>query len=633
MDHIPTIDDLLEFKTLRADLDFATLRPKLPLPGNTPISDAIKFCIDNEKLEFGQFVKLLSDRKFKVAEKSPCEYALQSKHFSMITEMIKHGFDINSLEPGVIFEGSLGPVPVIIRAIRYSSEALKFILSLKPNLDIGFEGKTPLMVSLRHRRYKCAELLLNANANIMIETAEGQFAVHFCDLPPKSPESQILKEKILSKYKLTTVGDLITRENHRGMLGRVKLIESLCLDFSEPIDTVILKSVIDGYFDLIKCIVTDFNMIPENKKFAILMECVDSQRSDMLDFFLTKGANVDMCNGDNVSLLIIAACRGNIDIIRLLIDKKANLNILTVKGNTAVTYAIRRCHYNIAELLLDANVNIVNKNNPKRDALYVCKRVQSPLHKKDEREQLLNRLEKMTLALQKSQDSINEPLETIENPQIDEKLQSTAKDGLTNVRRVSHAAHEYAPSDNETAKGGVLQEIVGNLDEQINDHQEPIDKPHDMCINASDDREIIGNPEEQINDPQEPIDKPHDVCINASDDIEIVEQPQKPDDPACICVSSEGNEYVIPEKLVILACWDKQLNIDSSTIRSHFHQIQGLIRYDTPIDGKWHCREYTFPVCSIEIPENYVPKCHVTPSGIMGFDKGVIIRFFQFTYA
>lgn len=573
---INTIDDLLVSETLRGGLYFTTLLAKLPLPTSTSISDAIKFCIDNDKLEFAELIKLLSDKKFGVNDISPCEYALRSKHFSMIPEMMKCGFDIDSIGFARFIGADCRPVPAIVTAILCSSshqdtEALKFILSLKPNLDIKFgHEETPLMYLIRLGKYGRAGLLLDANANVMIKNNKGEVAANYCELYPNLPKSQILKEKILSKYKLDNVEDLITRETHRGAYGQVELIKILCPD-SESIDNIILKSVTGYYLDLVKCIVTDFNMIPENNKFTILKQCVCGQRLDMLEFFLTKGANIDICTRENVSLLMVAASYGVIDIVKFLIDKKANLDIMTAKGNTAITIALYRNHYNIADILLDANASFINKNNPKRNALYVCKRKPCPIHKKNEWQHLLDRLEKMTIALQKSQDSIDEPRETVETP------------------------------------------------------QKTVKKPE----------EIVGKPQEQIDESQEPIVKSHDVCVDASDDAlqETIEKPQKSDDPICVCVNSKGNEYAIPEKLIILACWDKQLNLDLSKIKSHFHQIQGLIKYDTPLDGKWHTREYTFPICSIEIPENYVPSCHVIPSGISGFNEGVIIRFFQCQYA
>jgi ankyrin repeat protein len=95
------------------------------------------------------------------------------------------------------------PTSAIIFAILLCNEkTFKFILENNPDLNIRYGKKleTPLMVALRTRRLAYARLLLNAGANVMLETLNGKDAFDYCN-------DQDLKDEILSKYKIDNFGD------------------------------------------------------------------------------------------------------------------------------------------------------------------------------------------------------------------------------------------------------------------------------------------------------------------------------------------------------------------------------------------------------------------------------------------
>lgn len=46
-----------------------------------------------------------------------------------------------------------------------------------------------------------------------------------------------------------------------------------------------------------------------------------------------------------------ASCHGNIDIVKLLLDKGANVNVELESGNNALSFALTHFNIDIAELL------------------------------------------------------------------------------------------------------------------------------------------------------------------------------------------------------------------------------------------------------------------------------------------
>ena len=69
---------------------------------------------------------------------------------------------------------------------------------------------------------------------------------------------------------------------------------------------------------------------------------------------LDEGANIEARDGsDRQTALVFAANRGHIDIVRMLIDKRANINAQDDKGWTALSEASYRGRYDVVDFLLE----------------------------------------------------------------------------------------------------------------------------------------------------------------------------------------------------------------------------------------------------------------------------------------
>ena len=77
---------------------------------------------------------------------------------------------------------------------------------------------------------------------------------------------------------------------------------------------------------------------------------------------LDRGADVDMCVSTGTTALIAATSKGHKDLVSLLLDRGANVNVV---GNdtTALIAAVQGGHKDIVSLLLDrgADVNVLSR--------------------------------------------------------------------------------------------------------------------------------------------------------------------------------------------------------------------------------------------------------------------------------
>jgi ankyrin repeat protein len=72
---------------------------------------------------------------------------------------------------------------------------------------------------------------------------------------------------------------------------------------------------------------------------------------------LERGADVNALRFRNTSSLQLAARNGHIDVVRLLLEKGADVNILGLDARTALHDALEHGHVKVADLLLDATVS------------------------------------------------------------------------------------------------------------------------------------------------------------------------------------------------------------------------------------------------------------------------------------
>ncbi len=184
-------------------------------------------------------------------------------------------------------------------------------------IDYAYErGETPLMRAVKLERYSIVELLSNAGANIHLKDKDGASALdhakynaHLCNLL-ETPEKR-------KKEEALRVQHLQTKE-----LVQKKLEEEGC--------TPLMIAVHFG------------------EKEAV-------QRSN---------DDVNACDKSKQTALMIAACQGASDMVRMLLAKQGvKVNQADVISNTALMYAVKYKHYEIAQALIAAGavVCFVNK--------------------------------------------------------------------------------------------------------------------------------------------------------------------------------------------------------------------------------------------------------------------------------
>lgn len=110
--------------------------------------------------------------------------------------------------------------------------------------------------------------------------------------------------------------------------------------------------------------------IKDNNGDTALRIAISSGQTSAAKLLIDKKANLNITGGMfGWTPLIIATYSGQIDTVKMLIDAGADLNIVDNSGNTALMTAAKKEKYEIAEMLIKSGADLNIQNNAGQTAI------------------------------------------------------------------------------------------------------------------------------------------------------------------------------------------------------------------------------------------------------------------------
>lgn len=126
-----------------------------------------------------------------------------------------------------------------------------------------------------------------------------------------------------------------------------------------PLGWAALENAVDAAKLLIEYGVDVNKTTDENESSVLALNCTSTSISlKMVKLLVESGADVDKGNSGKVTPLMFAINKGEVDVVKYLISKGANVNARTSFGNyTPLHYACSNNDLNIASILISENAN------------------------------------------------------------------------------------------------------------------------------------------------------------------------------------------------------------------------------------------------------------------------------------
>uniref|UniRef100_A0A6C0ED74 Uncharacterized protein n=1 Tax=viral metagenome TaxID=1070528 RepID=A0A6C0ED74_9ZZZZ len=225
--------------------------------------------------------------------------------------------------------------------LLYNQEVTQLLLDLGSNINIkGQDGVTALMLSVSNNFAPFVKLLLENGADINEKDDSGRTALFFA-----------VQKKYIEILNIL-LNDRNIKIDEKDNNGLDALMYASAFGNKEALIILLNK---DAYIKLKK---DDFGR-------TALFYAIKYNNLEIVKILVKNGAETTIIDNNGDSYLALACHNGNTEIVKILLENGASsvINEADIGGLTPLLYATKRKHFDIIKLLVEhgADVNIQNK--------------------------------------------------------------------------------------------------------------------------------------------------------------------------------------------------------------------------------------------------------------------------------
>jgi ankyrin repeat protein len=146
---------------------------------------------------------------------------------------------------------------------------------------------------------------------------------------------------------------LAVREDYKAMVGRLLVKHAKLGARNRYGETALMLAAAKGNLEMIKLLVQHGAEI-NLSGWNPLIYAAWQGKTDVVKYLLEKGADIDSVSPNGISALMMAARGGHFDTVKLLLWEVADANLRSEDGMTALTWALKGGNTDIADLLKQA---------------------------------------------------------------------------------------------------------------------------------------------------------------------------------------------------------------------------------------------------------------------------------------
>lgn len=315
-------------------------------------------------------------------DKYPIYCAVKNKNLNMIKILLDNNFDLNR-EPSILSY-----------AIENGNEnIIKYLVEKGSDVDYtSINGMSVLYDAVLNLNPKLVEYLLEKGASIegagnsyiygnIITAAAGskfnnkndKFPVDLEALEKSAENSAKIMQTLISKVDKNSINYI-----YAPLDGKTPLIIAVGNSYFETAKILIENgadvnsvdfegwsalsyAVNNGDIEIAKLLLTNKAKIKGELLLAIKSPIVES-RIDMIKLLIDNKANINYTDDDGFTPLNIAIETGNMETVKLLITNGADVNGLMQDGVSLIGYAIAQNNMDLLQILIENGANVNNTN-------------------------------------------------------------------------------------------------------------------------------------------------------------------------------------------------------------------------------------------------------------------------------
>jgi len=299
---------------------------------------------------------------------TPLIVAEQNGHLEMLDLLIERGADVNGCDKSK-------RTALMYAAMAGREAILGALLAHGAKVDaLDSSGRTALMEACQSGRTQTARLLLNAGADTSLRDNNLADAL---TLACRANHTEIVQ--LLGGSCEKAVLD----EGRSGSWGPSEMRREILRQRATGLENELFQAVSDGDIDHVTRVLA--SGWPINRKSevvvggTVLLWAAYCDRPEIVKLLIERGADLNLPSDQGVTPLIEASQMGHAEVVKVLLATGADANRQTGKGWTALMWSVEGGHFEVVHMLLDAKARIDLRNNRDETALAVATR----LHRAD----------------------------------------------------------------------------------------------------------------------------------------------------------------------------------------------------------------------------------------------------------
>ncbi|ETW03648.1 hypothetical protein H310_05045 [Aphanomyces invadans] len=280
----------------------------------------------------------------------------------------------------------------LIQAVVFSGDHNIVQLLLRERCDpnvVDEKRHSALHYAAAKGQIQTMKLLLHATCDVLAITMDGDSVLHkVCesgkleavktilavenvDINVENKEKQTPLMLAASNGYLDIVQELlvcgadVTKRNQIGMTA-------LHLAISNGVDIEVVQCLVEANSDFENACTDEYSAE------TVLITAVISSSVSVVNYLLSKGANIHAKNKDGQTPLIAAAMHNKVKMIKLLLEHNAVVDEMDKEGSTALMKAVINLNHDATELLIEngANLQLQNKSGYTAISLAIYKKME-----------------------------------------------------------------------------------------------------------------------------------------------------------------------------------------------------------------------------------------------------------------
>ena len=308
-------------------------------------------------------------------------------------------------------ESKSGLTALHMAVVAGDAELATALVQAGADKNASYDGDTPLHLAFDMEHTEIAEMLVQAGADIAAKDKDGDPLLHTfgenpahammliragADLEAKDSKGQtVLHRKVQMLYMQQAHAKGENEQANKKLFKRVKreVQQELKKYLSMVAKDHQKREIISTHFTQLKTrLEQEFLRLPiadavsklvqaganvdvaDEYDFTILMTAVSMGSTDLVKTLVQAGANVQTTNKqDDHTALMYASSQGHVDIVTVLVQAGANVEAKDKKyGSTALSHAVSSGHVDIVTILVRAGANTETKNVVGKTALHLA---------------------------------------------------------------------------------------------------------------------------------------------------------------------------------------------------------------------------------------------------------------------